>query len=61
MVGPEGVEMSSCCPALLTEVSQLMDVECMTARLQTGESPTETEPTLSTEQEIKIFPQNLHC
>ena len=35
MVGPEGVEMSSCCPAVLTEVSQLMDVEAMAARLQT--------------------------
>ena len=35
MVGPEGVEMSPRSLAVLTEVSRLMDVECMFARLQT--------------------------
>ena len=35
MVGLEGVEMSPCSLAVVTELSHLMDVECVVTRLQT--------------------------
>ena len=50
MVGLEGVEMSPGSPTVITEVSQLMNVESMFARLQTSQSATETKPRLSGEQ-----------
>ena len=50
MVGLEGVEMSPGSPTVITEVSQLMNVESMFARLQTFQSATETEPRLMSEE-----------
>ena len=35
MIGLEGVEMSPCSLAVVTQVSHLMDVEGMVTRLQT--------------------------
>ena len=55
MVGHEGVEMSPSSPTVITELSHLMDVESMFARLQTSQSATETKPRLSSEQ-IKMSP-----
>ena len=57
VVGPEGVEVSTRCLAVITEVSRLMDVECVFSRLETWESPAETDPRLS--EESKIFSLNL--